>query len=81
MIVSERQYTETESGVLVAEASTLGVPPGYEPPPAVTVMFDGTGYVFKRVGVSRDEGDFVYWLYTAGGWDPAIATNLRIYND
>lgn len=68
------RFNELHNGVLAAEASELGFPPGAPMPRAITLTDSSRTYHFART--AREDGEIVGWEYTLRG-NP----KLVIFND
>jgi hypothetical protein len=76
VFVERKQFT-TYEGKLVAEASDLGIAPGYWPAAMVVDFGNGTTHTFVEHRVSQHLADGPLHTYR----NPVTGTELVIYND
>ena len=74
--VERKQFT-TYEGRLVAEASDLGIAPGYWPAVIVVDFGDGTTHTFTEHRVDQHQADGALHTYR----NPVTGTELVIFND
>jgi len=83
MIIERQQYASNAPSVeLSAEASTLGVKPGQEPSPLLSVEFAGCYVLFKAVATMRTRNGERFWLYRSANELPGLGlVRLKIFDD